>query len=70
VSTDSHSIDYIIILHELPALVLIIILNGCHGSASIAGITPVGAVTELRAAKLTGIVVIKHLLNNNLEVLL
>lgn len=70
VSTDCHSFDDIIILHELSALVLVVLLDGRNWLPDVWCITPVWAVTELRAPEFTGIIIIKHLLDNNLEVLL
>lgn len=67
---DCHALDYIVILHELSALVLVVVLDGSHRFADIACITPVRAISEFTAAKLAGIIVVEHLLDNNLEVLL
>jgi hypothetical protein len=70
VSTDCHSFYDIIVLHELSALVLVVLLDGRNWLSDVWCITPVWAVTELRAPKFTCIIIIKHLLDNNLEVLL
>ena len=70
VSTYCHSFNDIIILHELSALVLVILLDGRYWLPYVWCIAPVWVVTELRAPKLTGIIIIKHLLDNNLKVLL
>lgn len=70
-STYCHSFNDIIILHELSALVLIILLDGRYWLPYVWCIAPVWVVTELRAPELTGIIfIIKHLLDNNLKVLL
>jgi hypothetical protein len=70
VSTNGYTLYYVVVFHELPALVLVVILNRRYRATRIIRIAPVRAVTELRAAKFASIIIIEHLLNNHLKILL
>jgi len=68
--TYSNPLNDIVILHELSAFILVIFADCGNRFARVISAAPVRAVSELRAAELASIIVVEHLLNDDLEVLL
>jgi hypothetical protein len=68
--TYSNPLNNIVILHKLSAFILVIFADCGNRFARVISAAPVRAVSELRAAELASIIVVEHLLNDDLEVLL
>lgn len=65
-----YTLSDVIILHKLPALVLVVVLYGWYGPAGVGSVTPIRAVSELATPELARIIIVKHLLDDHLQVLL